>query len=111
MWLVGPALDSYKKFKMNGTADDYSLGCRPFASRSPCAHVVNNPLCELNSVDYLRCVMAPAAAQRARRDGWFDSSPRVPPSPCTGALRVVNGHATPVHAARRTLCAGETPLH
>ena len=34
--------------------DNFTLGCRPFASLTPCAHVVGNPSCEFNNIDYLR---------------------------------------------------------
>ena len=36
------------------TGDNFTLGCRPFVSPNPCAHVVGNPSCEFNNIDYLR---------------------------------------------------------
>ena len=33
--------------------DEYALGCRPFASSTPCAHSKLNEHCEVGKIDYL----------------------------------------------------------
>jgi hypothetical protein len=44
--------------------DNYTLGCRPFASPRPCEHSVQNPTCEYHNIDYLRY------ARAGRRAVW-----------------------------------------
>ena len=36
-----------------GAFDEYALGCRPFASLTPCRHSKLNEHCEAGKIDYL----------------------------------------------------------
>jgi hypothetical protein len=50
--MLTSALEAHRNGSWSG--DNFTLGCRPYASPTPCVHSVNNPLCAFTNIDYLR---------------------------------------------------------